>query len=270
MKNDITIVYTTNPVKYWSPSTKLLKYTMNQQNLQQLKQSKKVVCCDVDSPDHEYYKAITKMDEINPHDVVIHNTPELHGLKWSMINSMQHIETPFVLFLEHDWEFVVDINWSDVINTMKNNTFVKKISFNKRANETQTVHPLTFKPTDPAVNDSNKHRLGVVRFGCKNDTYMEPEINLQNSNIELTRCLRWSNNPFIARSECYKQWIGSINDNKPGRAARGIEEVMITRYRTDCYNDGWLNGYKKWGVCLYGPVGFQQSVRHTNGKSRGW
>ena len=269
MKN-ITIIITTNPVEWWSPSTKLIQHTTSQPVLQQLKSSSCMICCDVDSDKHEYYTNLQHVEYIFDEVRHMHNTPERNGLKWLMINSAEQIKTPYVLFLEHDWFFEAEIDWNKLVELMDRYTFINKISFNKRTNEIMTKHPVPFKEDDPVVTNELVPRLGIPRFGCKNDTYMEYDERLKNSEIKLLRALRWTNNPFLARTTMFQQWMNSINDGKTCRTSKGVEEVLISRYRSECYINGWDTTSNKWGVYIYGDFNDPRAVRHSNGKARHW
>jgi hypothetical protein len=187
-----------------------------------------------------------------------------------MINSAKQIKTPYVLFLEHDWFFEIDINWNKLVDMMKQYAFINKISFNKRANEIMTKHPIPFKKDDPVVTNEMVPRLGIPKFGCKNDTHLERDDRLTNSEIKLLRALRWTNNPFLARTTMFQQWMGSIDDGKNDKTSRGVEEVLISRYRAECYANGWDETSNKWGVYIYGDFDDPRTVRHSNGKAKHW
>lgn len=284
--NNITVVLTTNPVIHWSPSTKLVEYTV--EHLSEFHQSPWVICCDVENKNHEYYQALSQPEclSVLPNKQLIHNAPGKSGLKWSFINSAEYIQTDYVLFMEHDWEFLVEINWEDVVQTMDKNDFIKKISFNKRANQQVVHHSIPFQPTDEAANkalnvsqefiyplksSSDKPHLGKPRGQLPgNDTYFEIDPRLAESPVPLIKALRWANNPYIARTEKYKEWVNIINNGGDGKNCKGVEEVLIHRFRTQCYTTSWKQTHADWGVYMYGGMNEPAAVKHVNGKARHW
>ena len=276
---NITIIITTNPVAHWTPSTKLIQHIVNQQHLSQLFNCKWVVVCDTQSAEHEYFKALQQPGTFkNSNMKFLHNHPGRSGLKWSFIQSAEHIQTDYVLFLEHDWIFEKEVDWQALTNLMDAHDFVHKISFNKRANQIQSKHCIPFKPEDPVANRKGlfdsvefiQEQLGLPRMGCKNDTFMEIDDRLQNSGVDMLKCLRWSNNPFLARADKFRDWVSLIDNGRDGNRSHGVERELCTYFRKDCYNMGWDQAFRKWGVYLYGKYNDGRAVRHVNGRAHKW
>jgi GR25 family glycosyltransferase involved in LPS biosynthesis len=172
------------------------------------------------------------------------------GLISSLKKGLYTIQTPYFIWLEHDWVFLNDsVNWIKLIDTMNNYSFINSIWLNKDDNNIRGFE---------ICNTEN----GVTPF----------ERETRVSDMDLITTCRWSNNPAIHRTSKMKEWFENYIDNehvdKVNQRSHNIEEKMIDLYRKDIINHGWLNVKDNWGTYLYGKIGDAAYVGHTDASGR--
>jgi hypothetical protein len=157
------------------------------------------------------------------------------GIRNSILNLVNSVETDYFLWFEHDWEFVKEVNLNTLIQLMDNNSDINYIRFNKRKNLT-------------AVGDR------ILK-----------EFNIDNINLCATNL--WSNNPYIARTSFWKNtWIPLLVNNT-GRQYVTIERELEIAYSNIISAIGFDRAVKTWGVFIYGKYGDTNVVNHLNGKT---
>jgi len=172
------------------------------------------------------------------------------GLISSLKKGLCTIQTPYFIWLEHDWVFLNNsVNWIKLIDTMNNYSFINSVWFNK---------------------DDNNIRGFEICNTEHGSTPFEPETRV--SDIDLITTCRWSNNPAIHRTSKMKEWFENYINNehvdKVNQRSHNIEEKMIDLYRKDIINNGWINVKDNWGTYLYGKIGDCAYVGHTDASGR--
>lgn len=172
------------------------------------------------------------------------------GLISSLKKGLYTIQTPYFVWLEHDWVFLNNsVDWTKLIRGMNDYSFINSVWFNK---------------------DDNNIR-GFEICNTKNgNTPFEAENRVVDLDL-ITTC-RWSNNPAIHRTSKMKEWFEAYINNqhvdKVNQRSHNIEEKMIDIYRNDIMNNSWDNIRDKWGTFLYGKIGDAAYVGHTDASGR--
>jgi len=185
------------------------------------------------------------------------------GLGPAIIYGLQHINTPLVCFVEHDWELISDVDINGILQTFSQYPHVNSIRFNKRVNNTSLW-----------------------------DTIIEEENSMP---ISLCRVSSVGNHPQIIRSEIFEKWVkcsepdlptilrgfllhysspqSAINYSKAMydkyvnkedivRKFDNVEFILDTAYKSDIKKNGFELAHTNWGVYLYGSKGSGPFVEH--------
>jgi GR25 family glycosyltransferase involved in LPS biosynthesis len=174
------------------------------------------------------------------------------GITDSMKIALEKVQTPYFIFLEHDWVFLQKnrIEFKKLVETMNKYSFVNAVWFNK---------------------DDNQLR-GFEICGDKNGMVTPYEKELRIDEIDLVTTIRWSNNPVIFRTSKMKEWFDSYVDNPTiGISHQGqynLEDNMIRVYRETIEKNDWNEIKDQWGTYLYGNIGEGQLVGHTDASRR--
>lgn len=172
------------------------------------------------------------------------------GLISSLKKSLSIIQTPYFIWLEHDWVFLQDIDLLKCIKAMNNYNFVNSIWFNK--------------------NDNQMRGFEICNYGNNECTPFDIEHRVES--LDLVTTCRWSNNPAIHRTEKMKEWFQKYIANEyidiVNQRSHNIEEKMIDIYRDDIIANGWDNVKDNWGTFLYGKIGDAAYVGHTDASGR--
>ncbi|NBX98105.1 hypothetical protein EBQ81_04560 [bacterium] len=172
------------------------------------------------------------------------------GLISSLKKGLYNIQTPYFIWLEHDWVFLNNsVDWLKLIDSMNNYSFINSVWFNK--------------------NDNNIRGFEI----CNTENGTTPfEIEKRVSNLNLITTCRWSNNPAVHRTSKMQEWFDKYINNehvdKINQRSHNIEEKMIDFYRNDIINNGWENIKDNWGTFLYGNIGDAPYMGHTDASGR--
>lgn len=172
------------------------------------------------------------------------------GLISSLKKGLSLIQTPYFLWLEHDWVFLQDVDLVGCIKAMEQHSFINSIWFNK--------------------SDNQMRAFEICNYGNNECTPFDREHRVKD--LDLVTTCRWSNNPAIHRTEKMKEWFEKYIDNEHvdiiNQRSHNIEEKMIDIYRNDIIQHGWDSVRDNWGTFLYGNVGDQAYVGHTDASAR--
>lgn len=174
------------------------------------------------------------------------------GLVDSVKLMMRLLKTKYFIFLEHDWIFLHNdrIDFKKLIECMNEYDFVNAVWFNK---------------------DDNILR-GFEICGDKNGKITPYEREERINGFDLTKTIRWSNNPVIFRTSKYQEWFDKYIDNDTigvnHQGQYNVEDNMINEYRRIISESDWDEIKDDWGTFLYGNVGEGILVGHTDGSRR--
>lgn len=171
------------------------------------------------------------------------------GLISSLKKALATIQTPYFIWLEHDWVFLNKINWASLTDAMNRCYLINSVWFNK---------------------DDNNIRGFEICNTNNGPTPFEKDNRI--SDIDLITTCRWSNNPAIHRTTKMKEWFHKYIDNEYvdiiNQRSHNIEEKMIDIYRNDILTNGWDSVKDNWGTFLYGKIGDTAYVGHTDASNR--
>jgi hypothetical protein len=163
----------------------------------------------------------------------------IKGIRESILNLINSVETKYFLWFEHDWEFNSNISLVSLLNLMDKYNNINYIRFNKRSNIISGVDSM----------------LKQYNYKLNNETY-----NLCATN-------GWSNNPYLGRKDNWDNfWLKILNNSK--RKYVTIELELQNEYRKDINELGFDKAIEKWGVYLYGNINNKKTVNHLNGRNK--
>lgn len=206
---------------------------------------------------HENLKELS--DEL---DFMLHTHPN-QGLGPALIHGLKYIDTPLVLFVEHDWELIEEVNIDGIIKCFKTNDEINSIRFNKRENtpaswdtivkEDQT-NPITLCKVSTVGNHPQITRTSIFFDWVKSS---KPTLStvLKGFWYHYSSPVNLSN---FARS-IYEKYV---LDSNIVRNFDDVEFILDTKYKSDIRNQGFSNAHRNWGTYLYGSKNSGPYVRH--------
>jgi Glycosyltransferase sugar-binding region containing DXD motif len=144
--------------------------------------------------------------------------------------TLERIETPFLLYWEHDWELSADVDVEGILAALDEHDDVRFIRLNKRRNETQ------------ASDRELRQRPGL-------------------SPVPLVITPSWSANPHFSTATVFRNFV--LPRSRPGEL---LETPLFHESQDDYQRLGLDAHYAKWGNCIYGCLGDGPTVRHLDGE----
>lgn len=149
-------------------------------------------------------------------------------------DALKRVRSPYVLFVEHDTPLTGEIDFAEILDTMRLDE-LNVMRFHHEA----AVHPdhahLYLETT------SKEFAPGVSPY---------------------VRTMQWSQRPHLARTEFYRN---IINRYFAQTARTMIEDVMHGVTETDWLERG-VRAWNEWRIALYAPEGSWVRSRHTDGR----
>jgi hypothetical protein len=146
------------------------------------------------------------------------------------------VQTKYYLFWEHDWIFTRNINIQEIIDEMEINEKINWIKFNQGYNNNDIVPfiPEQFKDRNPSTN------------------------------ISLIPTNRWSNNPYICRTEVFQKWWNTFvyPTHEEGGFVEGPLNVFFDFYTK---KQGLEQAMDRFKCFIYGKWNDAPTVQHLNG-----
>jgi hypothetical protein len=172
---------------------------------------------------------------------VLDETEEL--LRGNYINIAEKCNTPYMLFLEHDWEFKRDIDVHKIIDTFELVDELKYLRFQKFAQTQNDSYP--------------SHNFW--------DHYYE-NVTETSETIPMTRVSFFSGNPHIIRVESFlKEYLPKLYHFFPIERTKGtshFEKEFYDIIQGDIHRLGPENAHKIWGTFAYDNIPCEQVVSH--------
>lgn len=179
-------------------------------------------------------KILRELPDINV--VVLENTGRF---KTNFRHMLDNCNTDYFLFLEHDWEFVQDIDALAIVECMDKYDHISYVKFNRL--------------------DMGEQHWDVQEGGCFEN---ETEI----TDIPLVKLSLFSGNPHIMRTDTMKnkylrwhaeRWNDETNINPY------LEKDLLQIALDHIKQFGKYEQHKLWGCFLYGDVNnLTQTVKH--------
>ena len=162
------------------------------------------------------------------------------GLQQVYRQIIANVDTPYLLFLEHDQLFTQPaVDLPGLLSLLNRHPEINHVRFNKRANIISNF--------DYLLSDNNP-TLGT---------------------FPLLKTTAYSNGPHILRVSKFKnQWLRMCVEDPIGKTmplqgtAIGIEEPLFKRYMIDVRQTGFEQAHSHWGTYLYGGYHFPAKIVH--------
>ena len=190
--------------------------------------------------DQEYYLNLEKLKEYFPNLQVIVNESETEDpivtAPENFIQLIDSVKTKYYLFWEHDWIFKEPVNIKQIVNELEKNELINWIKFSQFP-----------------VNNT------IVQF------IPEAYAKENPSNvIPLIPTTRWSNNPYICRTEIFQKWWKTFvyPTDEEGGFVEGPLNVFYKHYMEKQGLEVALNTFKCF---IYGRWDDAPIVDHLNG-----
>ena len=147
-------------------------------------------------------------------------------------NALQHVNSKYILVIQHDFPFIKQFDIQKVIDDMEENTNIKYIRFNKRKNIKRGF--------DGDPGSSGQHLFGLQQKQ-KNYTY--------------TRTPGWSDNNHICLTSYYNDIVmKECPDGTP------MEHNLHGKINDEIT-------HRKYGTYLFGELNHSKMINHTDGKN---
>lgn len=190
--------------------------------------------------DQEYEQNLINLREKYPNLKVITNESDIDDpittAPKNFTKLIDSVETKYYLFWEHDWVFTKNINVLEIIDEMEINDNINWIKFSQFFNNNDVVQfiPEQFKNNNPSKN------------------------------IPLIPTTRWSNNPYICRTEIFQKWWKTFvyPTNDEGGFVEGPLNVFLNHY---IEKQGIELAMKNFKCFIYGNWNDSPTVSHLNG-----
>lgn len=242
LRNQLSIITTTHAVPS-APSTKIIETSIRSlyKNFpgSQLVHHWIYFDSKEDKISLEYWNNLQKLSIEFPNIILI---KEPHsGLKPNYLKAIRNIITPYLMFIEHDWIFLENVNLTHIIDEFKSKPNLHYLKFNKRDN--------------------------FQKGGW--DTVLIKDSSIKNFLAIKTNS--WSNHPHLARRQKWlSSWITMVSNPKLNtlKGSYGIEEILYNIYQFEINQLGFEKAHQKWGCYNYGSFSGKALVEHIDGSER--
>lgn len=147
---------------------------------------------------------------------------------------IENCNTPYFMFLEHDWEFLEPINTKNILSDMDRYERFSYIRFSRWP----VGHPQELR--------WDKSYGGVY----ETETEIGKDINLP-----LTKVALYSGNPHIVKlSKCKEFYLTKLNHRNLHNRKSYLEKEFLDIIVNDIRLYGNQKAHEMWGVFLYGTV----------------
>ncbi|MDA8580182.1 hypothetical protein N9K72_04355 [Pontimonas sp.] len=161
----------------------------------------------------------------------------------TLLFALRHINTEYVLIVQHDLPFIRDLDLDAIIAAMRREPKLKHVRFNLRSN---------FPDGQDGGTTRNRGRVEEDR-----QWFFQQHIGPLPDRLPFIRTLSWSDNNFICSAEYLSQTIlGPIG------ASRVAPEWVFNSLGTE-------ENHEVLGTYVFGAVGDPPAIRHTDGRHRG-
>ena len=180
------------------------------------------------------------------HDINVVIVPDASSTqKGNWIHMIHNCNTPYFLFLEHDWEFIKDIPTTDILSEMDKHENFSYIRFSRW----------------PAGHAQE------LRWDKANGAIYEKETVIgADINLPLTKVGLYSGNPHIVKTKkCKDFYLPEIMKYFPyiGNRNTYLEKEFLSIIVHDIRSRGQHKSHEIWGTFLYGSVPeFEPVIKH--------
>lgn len=170
----------------------------------------------------------------------IDSSPGYRGVRCNLVDWFPR---KYLFLVEHDWEFLEDIDLEKVLNVFETTPDVNFIRFNKRPN---TVFP----------KQCISGRMGA-------ELYCDP---VTIGGVDLCQSPHYTNNPHIERVSKLREWVDVVRRRKVNvggnGGAGGFEHPLQEESLDDLQRLGKDARDRQWGTYIYGGLNHPTVVQH--------
>ena len=167
------------------------------------------------------------------------------GLRGNWQLAIKTCSTPYMMFLEHDWEFLTDVKVEKVIDAFEKYDKISLIRFPKRD-----------------VTEKSIRNNPDIHF----DWVLEDVKGMDKLEIPLSNVTCFSGNPHIMKvSSALEKFIPALEANKPytnTKQSYHLEKEMRPMVLETYKKYGKETSQDYWGTYQYGVIPQKQVVRH--------
>jgi len=190
--------------------------------------------------DQQYEQNLIKLKDKYPNLKVVVNESDIDDpittAPQNFTKLIDSVNTKYYLFWEHDWIFTKNIDILQIITELELNDNINWIKFNQFSNNNSVVNfiPEQFKDKNPSIN------------------------------IPLLPTTRWSNNPYICRTEVFQKWWKTFvyPTDEEGGFVEGPLNVLFEYYTK---KQGLEKAMSVFKCFIYGNWNDPAIVAHLNG-----
>lgn len=235
--DDITVVIPTSYIPS-HPSTEIIETTINSVR-HHLPNSEIIITCD--GLRDEQLEHIEEYDEYIARLLHFTNNNNITTLLFDenthqvgmMRTALEHIDSDYVLYVEHDTPLVTDLD----IQFEEMKEVIKSGFIN--------VFRLHFEAVIP-----EPHKY-----------LMEDDKPITVNNVPLIRTVQWSQRPHLTTKAFYRKLCDMFSEN----ARTFFEDYLHGKVINDWNIDG-IHGYNNWKIAIYAPEGNYKRSLHTDGR----
>ena len=239
LSDNLTVVITTH-VLPTAPSTQVLEECIGsiRDRFKGIEDCNFIIYCDTRPDDSRSSEYIRNIRENIPNITLIENPNS--GLKVNYFNAMHKVKTPFILFSEHDWVWLRDVEVKELVSVMRDDSSINFVRFNKRNNwETHDAHDAW----ETHIEEAPDIKFPLMKTNC------------------------WATHPHIIRKDKFvEEWMPLVDTIEGGWS---IELSMFLTYSKDIARQGFNEAQKEWGVFNYGDKTEPFIIRHLDGSNSG-
>ncbi len=237
--NELTVLTTTNFVKS-CPSTDLIEHTINSFNEKLgISNYRHIIFYDMSkSPTEKHFEYLENLKKLSAkyEGSIEIMSGQAGSMKPGCLTMIPMITTPFVFFLEHDWEFKQELDIQKILSVMKKYVFMNYLRFNKRKN--------------------------IIRGW---DYRLEPEPRV--TEISCLKSWCFSNTPYIAKTEALLKWLPLFREDTAFVTERNpVEGPLQVQLFQDSMKYNFDKAHDLWGTYIYGKMNDPQVVKHMDGR----
>lgn len=245
MKNKITVVTTTH-VHSYAPSTSILEKNLYSayKMFMGIEEYSHLIYLDSKVKDSTYDRYVKNILELVKDftNIELIDSPN-SGYRLNYWHAINTIGTPYMLFLEHDWDFLHPVNLPLLVEIFEKYNKVNLVKLPKRAN---------------MIAMSQKDRLW--------DFIVESEKDI--TELPLTKTSSFATNPHLIRvSKFLNEWKYHLN--YPGSNHNSIELPLRDKYRDEIAYFGFSEVHNRWGCYNYDAPNGPKYIQHLDASKSG-
>ena len=198
-----------------------------------------------DDGDSKYKSFLIKYCEENNYKLCVSDKPNYQN---NIINAIKSVKSKYFIFLEHDWEFLQDIDIDKIVNLMNKHNNVNYIKFNKKH--------MYYKDGDLYFRRYGiTHKAGAGTFDI-------PIEQTEMDGVPLLKIWSYSGNPHIVRTSFFNDTVLPILKlNRHTSNSKDFERPITFLIKRKLSRLGKEKSHKMFGTYIYGKFGDEEYIK---------